>query len=78
MKQTVLPARRWYQTDDGRWASREKTAEDYAADRELKASLGAGDSTSIFSTFSHPGVRNAASLGEAVRATREAINEAFE
>lgn len=42
MKQTVLPARKWYDTGNG-WASKEKTAEDYAEDRELKDKLGIGE-----------------------------------
>lgn len=72
MKQTVLPARLWYQTDNGKWASREKTAEDHKADRELKARLGIEDGvTGAFGGFSVAAQRAA----DAVRGLNEILRE---
>jgi hypothetical protein len=71
MKQTILPARHWYQTDNGKWASREKTAEDHAEDRELMASLGIGEDKPL-GEFCNTDIKSAASVAEVMRAMRKA------
>jgi hypothetical protein len=59
MKETIMPSRKWSDKDrkhtdlppgaewvrepQRKWSSREKTASDYAEDRELKADLGIGE-----------------------------------
>lgn len=71
MKQTVLSARRWYQTDDGRWASKDKTEDDKAEDSRLMASLGIGEDKPL-GEFCNTDIKSAASVAEVMRAMREA------
>jgi hypothetical protein len=41
MRATKLPERKWYQTEDGSWASRLKSEEDQLDDGKLLDTLGA-------------------------------------